>query len=190
MTVANRGCAEAEAVPEPDGTTSLAVTVLRAVGWLSREDLASRPGHAGPALATPGAQVQGPHRCELSVRLHDDGDPSRVAEAHRFAAPPLLFAGASAAGGAIGDGARLLELDDPEVVLTALEPRPDGRPEVRLYNASSQARRVRLRWNGRGGELVRIDLAGRRADAALEAGPERSASLALRAWEIVALRPA
>ncbi|MEE8580091.1 MAG: hypothetical protein V3T33_00760, partial [Myxococcota bacterium] len=53
LTVANRGLAEVEAVPEGDGTTSLAVTVLRAVGWLSRGDLVMRPGPAGPPLPTP-----------------------------------------------------------------------------------------------------------------------------------------
>ena len=48
-------------------------TLLRAVGWLSRGDLALRPGDAGPALPTPGAQVPGPHHLELALRFHPRG---------------------------------------------------------------------------------------------------------------------
>ena len=41
-----------------DGRT-IAITLLRATGWLSRGDLPERRGHAGPALETPSAQVIG-----------------------------------------------------------------------------------------------------------------------------------
>jgi len=190
FTVASRGNAEVEAVPDPDGGTSLAVTVLRAVGWLSRADLAARPGHAGPPLETPGAQCPGRHRCELSLRLHADGDPWRLAEAHRYAVPPLLFGGGRCAPGGPGPDARLLEVDDPAVVVSAIEPRPRGAPEVRLLNASARPRRIRVRWNGRRGGLLRIDLRGRALPGrSLEPAAEGSVELDLRPWEIAALRP-
>ncbi|MCC6695070.1 MAG: hypothetical protein IT365_05520 [Candidatus Hydrogenedentes bacterium] len=35
---------------------TLAQTLFRSVGWLSREDYVTRPGHAGPPIDTPGAQ--------------------------------------------------------------------------------------------------------------------------------------
>ena len=100
LTVANRGCAEVEAVREAEGSTSLALTLLRAVGWLSRGDLALRRVHAGPALETPGAQGLGPHRVEFGFWLHADGDPQRGADAHRFGAPAWLFAVRGRARGA------------------------------------------------------------------------------------------
>jgi hypothetical protein len=192
LTVANRGCAEVEAVPEPDGGTSLAVTVLRAVGWLSRDDLAQRPVHAGPPIETPGAQVPGPHRIELSLRAHPDGAETRTAEAHRFAFAPLLFAGAGPPDAPLGDGARLLEIDDPAVVVSAVEPRPGGSPNIRLYNASPDERCVRIRHHLPGSlGLERVDFRGRPLPRAL-APPVAStaATLTLRPWQIAALRPA
>jgi alpha-mannosidase len=190
MTVANRGNAEVEAVPEPDGSTSLAVTLLRAVGRLSQTDLALRPVPAGPPFPTPGAQVPGAHRCELGLRYHAAGEPRRSADAHAFAFPPLAFAGGGPEDAALGDGARLLLLDDPSVLVSAIEPRPGGRALVRLYNGTPQARRVCLRWNAPGtAALDPVDLAGR-VDAAvcLQAdGP--NAVLELRPFEIVSLRP-
>jgi alpha-mannosidase len=190
FTVASRGSAEVEAVAEEDGATSVAVTVLRAVGWLSRADLAARPGHAGPPIETPGAQCPGRHRCALSIRRHADGDPWRIAEAHRYAAPPLLFAGSGPASGQPVADARLFEVDDPELVVSAIEPRPDGPPEIRLLNASAEPRRARVRWNGRGAALGRIDLRGRPLPgAALRIAADGSVLLELRPWEIAALRP-
>jgi alpha-mannosidase len=38
---------------------TLFLTLIRAVGWLSREDLATRKGDAGPMLASPEAQMMG-----------------------------------------------------------------------------------------------------------------------------------
>ncbi len=37
----------------------IAITLLRCVGWLSRDDLSTRNGHAGPYLETPKAQMLG-----------------------------------------------------------------------------------------------------------------------------------
>jgi len=191
LTVANRGCAEIEAVPESDGRTSLAATVLRAVGWLSRGDLVSRPAHAGPPVETPGAQVPGPHRIELSVRAHPDREATRTAEAHRFAFAPLLFAGEGAEDAPLADGVRLLEVDDPAVVVSAVEPRPEGAPNVRLYNASPDERRVQVRHHLPGARgFERVDLNGRPLPGA-DALPVSStgAELTLRPWQIATLRP-
>ncbi len=190
LTVANRGIPEVEAVREPDGTTSLALTVLRAVGWLSREDLAWRPGHAGPPLETPAAQMPGLQRAELCFRLHARGDSRRVAEAHGFAWPALLFAAAGAGSDApLADGSRLLEVDAPEIVVSAVEPRAAGPPLVRFYNASPEPRRVRVRWNGPGARaLERVDLAGRPV-AETPAFAGTSAEIPLRGWELASIRP-
>ncbi len=60
LVVIGRGLPEYEAVPVRRGV-DLAVTLLRCVGWLSRDDLSTRPGHAGPGLPTPEAQCLGPY---------------------------------------------------------------------------------------------------------------------------------
>ena len=59
-----------EAEVTPEGV--LALTLLRSVGWLSRPDLGTRPGEAGPSLETPGAQLLGQLEAELSL-VADEG---------------------------------------------------------------------------------------------------------------------
>ena len=54
---------------ETDGNT-VAVTLIRSVGELSRSDIAERPGHAGWPVPTPGAQCIGPFDAELGFMLH------------------------------------------------------------------------------------------------------------------------
>lgn len=44
------------------GSTGIALTLIRSVGWLSRQDLFTRPGHGGPPIPTPDAQCQGLYR--------------------------------------------------------------------------------------------------------------------------------
>ncbi len=161
LTVAARGSSEVEAVPEADGSTSLAVTLLRATGHLSLGDLLLRPGPAGPLFPTPGAQAQGPFHAALSFRLHGDGDADRVAQAHGFAYPPAAFAtGFVAAAAGIADGDRLVEIDDPAIVVSAIEPGPCGALRVRLYEATGRPRRLRGRIPG-ASAIRALDLTGR-----------------------------
>jgi len=192
LTLANRASPEVEAVHEPDGGTSLAVTLVRAVGWLSRPDLASRPLPAGPVFETPGAQVPGPHRAALSFRFHSAADADAVAAAHRFAHPPLAFVHGEDAvrPGALADGARALEIDDPALHVSALTPLHDGGAEVRVVNLSSEARRARVTLFGDPSPRA-VDLAGRPveeavAGSAADAPPGGGRSL--RPWQILTLR--
>jgi alpha-mannosidase len=165
LTVAARGSSEVEAVPEADGTTALAITLLRAVGWLSGSDLVLRPGPAGPVFPTPGAQVPGPFHAALSLRLHTADDAARVAEAHRFAFPAAVFAPGEGAGTVLRDGMRLVEIDDPTIVVSALEPGQEGALQLRLYEASGKPRRLRGRIPG-ATRIRAVDLLGQ-PDAAL-----------------------
>ncbi|AHG91178.1 glycoside hydrolase family 38 [Gemmatirosa kalamazoonensis] len=69
------GLGEYEA--RPDG--AIAVTLVRAVGELSRPDLPERPGHAGWPVATPEAQCPGPFEARFAVALLDGPlDPAAV----------------------------------------------------------------------------------------------------------------
>ncbi len=63
FTVFARGLHEYELTPEG----AIAVTLLRAVGDLSRGDLRARPGHAAWPAATPEAQELGSFRAEFAL---------------------------------------------------------------------------------------------------------------------------
>jgi len=65
-TLYSDGLAEYEVLS--DGR--IAVTLVRAVGELSRNDLPERPGHAGWPASTPEAQCLGPFACELALLPH------------------------------------------------------------------------------------------------------------------------
>jgi hypothetical protein len=190
LTVANRGAAEAEAVPEADGSTSLAVSVLRAVGWLSRDDLVQRPGHAGPGIETPGAQVPGPHRLELSLRLHPADEALQVVRAHDFARPPQAFPGGGSSSAPLADGSRLLEVEPADTVLvSAVEPRAEGGSLVRLWNRSGDPVEARVAWTASPAELLAVDLADRPdPDTRLEPDGPGAVRVALPPHGILALR--
>jgi alpha-mannosidase/mannosylglycerate hydrolase len=187
LSVAARGNGEVEAVPEPDGTTSIALTLLRAVGWLSGSDLALRPGPAGPLFETPGAQVPGPFAAGFSLRLHRPDERARVAEAHRFAWPPLAFAlGDGPPGTELRDGARLVVIDDPAIVVSAFEPGAEGRLHLRLYEALGRARRLVGRIPG-AVQIRALDLAGREDRELPLTGAGEAFEAELRAGQIVDL---
>lgn len=74
VTILSDGLAEYEATPTGD----VAVTLLRAVGELSREDLPERPGHAAWPMSTPQAQEQGPFEARFGVLISSGSSPSRA----------------------------------------------------------------------------------------------------------------
>jgi mannosylglycerate hydrolase len=144
LAVMNRGLAEVDAC-RLDGAIRVALTLVRAVGWLSRGDLVMRRGDAGPMLAAPGAQC--PRRLEWDYALmpyrEADGEGRMVAAAHAFAYPPRLEL--VPAGGRGESGHQLVRVDNPAVYVSALRPR-GNEVEVRLVNASRRPERAVLTW--------------------------------------------
>lgn len=80
-TIYSDGLGEYEALA--DGT--LALTLLRAVGELSRNDLPERPGHAGWPASTPEAQEPGAFSGRFALLLHGPRDDATIAEIERTA---------------------------------------------------------------------------------------------------------
>lgn len=69
VTLVSDGLAEYEATTSGD----LSVTLVRAVGALSRGTLAARPGHAGWPAATPAAQSPGSFVANFALLVHPRG---------------------------------------------------------------------------------------------------------------------
>ena len=89
MSLINDGLPEVEA-QYIDNQTSLLVTLVRSIGWLSRNDLVTRKGHAGPELVTPEAQCIGSRECNLSIVFTDEPNWSEIYSlAKSFLSPPL-----------------------------------------------------------------------------------------------------
>jgi membrane-associated phospholipid phosphatase len=143
-----------------DGRT-IAITLLRAVGFLSRGDLPERKGHAGPALATPSAQCIGERAYRYCV-VPLGGDmtlPRAAREIREWLSPPWIGR---------GDG-RLRSFysveGDPAVQSSALRAGPDGALVARLYNASRAATSATLRFDRHAVDARAVDL--REGDLAL-----------------------
>ncbi len=139
LLVANRGLPEYDVAPMESGPC-IALTLLRCVGWLSRGDLATRHGDAGPSIPTPGAQLPGTHTFEYSIVPHVGTWEQVLHQAHWFARP-LRSAWTGLHQGPLGAEASLLSLTPTSLVLSALKLPEDGRQEliVRLFNSTEKA---------------------------------------------------
>lgn len=142
LTVMHTGTPEYEVAG--DGR-ALAVTLLRCVGWLARQDLSTRSGPAGPMLATPGAQLIGSHR--FSLALHPHAGDWHAAAVHRVAeafAYPLAASVVRPHAGTLPPSGASLTIRPSAVQLSALE-RRDGGIEARIFNASGDGCTATLR---------------------------------------------
>ena len=124
-----------------DGS-AIAITLFRAVGFLSRGDLPERRGHAGPEIQTPSAQCLGEMTFRYCVVPLGEGVelPQAARAIREFLSPAWLAAGA-------GDEHSFCFLDgDPAVTLTAVRARTRDQLVVRLVNPSSGVARTTLRF--------------------------------------------
>jgi 2-O-(6-phospho-alpha-D-mannosyl)-D-glycerate hydrolase len=158
--IISRGLYEAEVRSESHGS-SLLLTLLRCVGWLSRSDLATRRGGAGPEIETPGAQELGKHRFEFAITTWAGSylDAGVVQTAAAYACPPRAF---PAGGGAV---AWLIGCNNPRVVFSTARHAARGRSvRMRAYSASPNPETARFtfpEWT----RVRTVDLAGRRVAA-------------------------
>ncbi|GAG62222.1 unnamed protein product, partial [marine sediment metagenome] len=69
LAILNKGLPEYEIIPD---NNTIALTLVRSVGWLSRGDLEYKKGNAGPSFATPEAQCLGEHTFSYALIPHQD----------------------------------------------------------------------------------------------------------------------
>jgi mannosylglycerate hydrolase len=146
LTVTHEGLLEYELI---DGGRALALTLLRATGFLSRPAPAYRPNAAGPPLPLSDAQLPGRQQFRYALGV-GDGDPYVLAEQ---VWDPMLVTAGTGGGPLAATGSRLV-VEGAEV--SALR-RQDDHIEVRVFNPSERATTVRI--PGHEGSLV--DLLGR-----------------------------
>ncbi len=188
LLIANRGLPEAEAFANPQGQAEIAVTLLRCVGWLSRTDLATRPGNAGPCTPTPEAQQTGRHVFEYAIiPLDNQRLYETYQEAYAFNAP-LRASAAALHAGTLPASAALASSSDARFPLSALKAAENGRGWVaRGYNLSAQALEARLTpWRRFGrAEVVGLDEQPRQA---LAVAADGSVTLQVEAHQIVSVK--
>ena len=176
LALVHDGVGEYEVVA--DGT-EVALTLLRSVGFLSRDDGSMRPVGAGPPVATPGAQQLGPYSRSYAILLHRGG----WAEAGLFAVAddvllPLEAVPATATTGTLAPSGARLSVAGAEVTAVL---RVAGGLVVRMVRAAADAGEAEISWDGLPARGWTVDLRG-------NALTPVEGRLALRPWEIATVR--
>jgi alpha-mannosidase len=170
---------------------SLLLTLRRAVGQLSRDDLPTRPGHAGWPTPTPEAQCLGPERLRFGIGWVGADAPA-AALARRwedlFLPPRALWFRQSLRLDPAPIDLRLLGDD---LIFSALKPAGDGDGIVfRCYNPSDRTVDGAVAFDAPVRRVARVAADERELEELplLEGG--RKVALSLAAGEILSLRVA
>ena len=143
LLIANRGLPECEVSTEQDGLT-VGLTLLRCVGWLSRCDLHSRRGDAGPELPTPGAQCLGTHDFHYAIVPHSGNWEVPSLHAHEFNNALRSFA-TGVHVGHLPAQMSFLSITPSWIPVSAIKPAHDASAlVVRLYNPTTRPVGVQL----------------------------------------------
>ena len=166
LAILNKGLPEFEVVHKR-GRNTVALTLLRCVGWLSRGDFLTRKGNAGPEIEAAEGQCLGTYRFEYSIMPHaGNWQKGRVMqEAHALNAPlQLARADISPSCLAPSPGRRaakrgfevrpkatlppalsVVKVRPDHIVVSALKKGRDRRGLIlRVYNPARRTARVRI----------------------------------------------
>ncbi|MEO8199678.1 MAG: glycosyl hydrolase-related protein [Gemmatimonadota bacterium] len=146
-------------------TGNLRVTLLRSVGQLSKNDLITRPGHAGWPTSTPLAQCLGEHRIDLAIsplagRICRDGARLHALWENTFLPIRSLWLRDCIPSPDLPDPASTIELEGDGVIVSAIKPAEDGNGVVlRCYSARDETVEAKWRLGFRAtvAELCRAD---------------------------------
>jgi alpha-mannosidase len=177
LAVLHDGLLEYEIV---GGGTELALTLLRAVGYLSRSEPSLRPNPAGPVDAVRGAQMHGPNVCDYAVLPHrgDWRTAGLYAEADTFLVPLERARVSAVSSRSVPGSGVALEVEGAEVSAVA---RDAGGLVVRLFRTAPDVGTVFVTCAGLPARGWVTDLRG----APIESF---EGSIEMRPWEIVTLR--
>ena len=206
-------CLVNEGLPEYEVTgrtqRGLALTLLRGVGWLSRNDLLTRDGYAGPPIETPEAQCLGTHTFRYALAPHGRADEATLAALASEVLAPIIVVEAKndrssvehgadhetfddipirelPKEGPIGPRQAFLEDASGKLVLTALkESERRGTLIARFVNVTSKSVRAQIQFGFRAKAAWRTNLAEKR-EKRLTVRRE-TVAVSVRAKEIVTI---
>jgi mannosylglycerate hydrolase len=159
LLVANHGLPEVEVLPGGRGT--IALTLLRAFGWVSRDDLLSRVGGAGPEVPAPDAQELGLNRVSYAIIPHEGSWLG--SRAHRSAEDFLVPLYGSVGGvhpGSLPLDGGLVELSGDHTLLCSACKKAERRDALvlRCWNVAEQPTEARVRLARRPVAVRVVDL--------------------------------
>lgn len=159
LTIANRGLPEVAVVRDENGEAVIDLTLLRSVGWLSRDDLWNRVGHAGPALMTPDAQELRPYSFDFCIIPHGPDFLEAIQLAQSFQTD-LDVRISDLHDGSLPTESSMIEISHAEFMITAIKQAEDETGWiVRGVNLGDETIHLRLKPNllNKSAHLVNLD---------------------------------
>jgi mannosylglycerate hydrolase len=168
------------------GKAEIAVTLLRCVGWLSRDDFSTRKGHAGPFLETPGAQMPGTWTFDYSIIPHIGDWENAYQQAYSFEIPMRLV-GTSLHPGILPASCSFIRVEPSTFIVSAIKQCENEKGWlVRGYNITGEDIQVSLRPWKSFRQVLKVNLAEDKQDV-LKPDKEGSFLVKVRGHEIVSV---
>lgn len=143
LTLVNQGLPEYEALSTENGAI-LALTLLRCVGWLSREDIQTRKGQAGPLIPTPEAQCLGKQEFRYALLIPQKEDKKNKEAVWQEAYnhnTPLLAQATSQHPGSLPKTHTFIQIKPETVIVSALKKTENKQEEgliLRAYHLNQE----------------------------------------------------
>lgn len=147
LAVLNCGLPEYEVIQNSDGQQAIAVTLLRCVGWLSRGDLTTRRGHAGPMLPTPEGQCLGHAEFDYALLMHSgdwEAEEALVLREAQAFNTPIRAMSTGQHEGLLPSLTSMIEVEPRSLVVSAVKRSSEG-VIARIYNPLPHALEASLR---------------------------------------------
>ncbi|MDQ7826567.1 MAG: glycoside hydrolase family 38 C-terminal domain-containing protein [Candidatus Eremiobacteraeota bacterium] len=145
LAILARGIRELE-IRREEGETVILLTLLRCVGWLSREGNTYRSPEAGPKYPTPSAQMEGIHRFEISLYPHSPEEKNTIIHYALTRQAPLEIVPVSPHSGICRPGESLLSVEPGELVFSALKESERGDGVIlRVFNPTDALHTLSLK---------------------------------------------
>ena len=187
LMIANRGLPEVEVIAVDGGSsTEIALTLLRCVGWLSRDDMPARMGHAGPGLETPGGQVPGKWRYDYAILPHQGDWRQAYPQAYAFETSLRALETGLHEGQMPAQGAFISHTPAEFIISAVKEAENGGGWIVRGYNLSDKTIQFNLRTMRRFTNAVQVNLA-EEGITALEIGEDGGISMPVCGHEVASI---
>ena len=185
LMIANRGLPEVETLNN-GAHTEIALTLLRSVGWLSRDDMPIRQGHAGPAFETPGGQVMGRWAYDYAIIPHKDDWRAAYQHAYAFETPLRAITAALHAGELAAAGS-FISHTPAQFVISAVKAAESGKGWlVRGYNISSETILFHLKPLVRFAQAALVNLAEEKTSL-LPKADDGSVAISVAGYKIVSV---